>query len=188
MGTCTSPLGEPASLDEDVEGRPAGRDANNMRRRVGEDPSDEAPRSCRALSQGAEITPDQAALPASAPARIELAHGGLGKGVPFRSTTRSTSAVLSGRRKSAAIRNEPDITVLGSDDFWESITGIPDFRSRLLRPSTVLSWLVRRRSADEVERIKREARDLYGDSDGRLDLEALANPPRIRRATPPPSS
>ena len=96
-------------------------------------------------------------------------------------------AVLAGRAKSAAIRNDPDITVLGSDDFWESITGISDFRARLLRASTILSWLVRRRSADEVERIKREARELYGDSDGRLNLEALANPPRGRRATPPSS-
>jgi hypothetical protein len=96
-------------------------------------------------------------------------------------------AVLAGRAKSAANRNEPDITVLGSDDFWESITGISDFRARLLRASTVLSWLVRRRSADEVERIKREARELDGDSDGRLNLEALANPPRGRRTTPPRS-
>ena len=52
VGTCSLPLGESASLDEDVEGRPAGRDATKVRHRMGEDPSDEAPRSCRALSRG----------------------------------------------------------------------------------------------------------------------------------------
>jgi len=85
-------------------------------------------------------------------------------------------AVLSGRAKSATLRAEPDITVLGSDHFWTSITGIADFRARLLRASTILSWLVRRRSAVEVERIKGEARRLFGDPEGRLNLEALAQP------------
>jgi hypothetical protein len=84
-------------------------------------------------------------------------------------------AVLGGRRKTATLRSEPDITVLGSDDFWTRITGIPDFRARLLRASTVLSWLVKRRSTDELGRIRREAIALYGDDDGRLDLEALAD-------------
>lgn len=92
-------------------------------------------------------------------------------------------AVLSGREKSAAIRSEPDITVVGSDDFWESVSGIGDFRARLLRASMILSWLIRRRSEDEINRIKQEARDLFGDADGRLDLEALANPPRASRGT-----
>jgi len=91
-------------------------------------------------------------------------------------------AVLSGRARSAALRSDPDITVLASDEFWATITGIQDFRVRLLRASTVLAWLVRRRSADEVKRIRSEARALYGDSDGRLDLEALAHPPRNPRA------
>jgi hypothetical protein len=76
------------------------------------------------------------------------------------------------------MRSEPDITVLSSDDFWTRITGIPDFRARLLRASTILSWLVKRRSADEAARIKAEAVELFGDDDGQLDLEALARSPR----------
>jgi hypothetical protein len=68
-----------------------------------------------------------------------------------------------------------------ADDFWERITGIPDFRARLLRASTILAWLVKRRSADEATRIKTEAILLFGDADGRLDLEALANAPRTAR-------
>lgn len=87
-------------------------------------------------------------------------------------------AVLSGRSGSSVLRSEPDITVLGSDEFWAAVTEIADFRTRLLRASTILAWLIRRRSADEIERIKAEARELYGDPDGRLNLTALANPPR----------
>ena len=90
-------------------------------------------------------------------------------------------AVLSGRDKSAAIRAEPDITMVGSDEFWARISGISDFRARILRASTILSWLIRRRSEDEINRIKQEARELFADGDGRLDLEALANPPRVGR-------
>ena len=60
-------------------------------------------------------------------------------------------------------------------------TGIPDFRSRLLRATTILAWLVKRRSEDETERIKREAAELFGDAEGKLDLEALANAPRTAR-------
>ena len=54
-------------------------------------------------------------------------------------------------------------------------------RARLLRASTILAWLVKRRSEDEVERIKAEAIQLFGDADGRLDLEALSNAPRTAR-------
>jgi hypothetical protein len=87
-------------------------------------------------------------------------------------------AVLGGRAKSGPMRSEPDITMLSSDDFWARISGIPDFRARLLRASIVLSWLVKRRSAEDSTRIKSEAVELFGDADGRLDLEALANAPR----------
>jgi hypothetical protein len=71
-------------------------------------------------------------------------------------------------------------TVLGSDDFWARITGIADFRTRLLRASMILGWLVRRRSEDEIKRIKAEAIALFADADGRLDIEALASPPPKR--------
>ena len=90
-------------------------------------------------------------------------------------------AVLGGRSKTAAMRSDPDIVVLSSDDFWTRISGIPDFRARLLRASTILSWLLKRRSLDEVSRIKAEAVDLFSDPEGRLDLEALANAPRSLR-------
>jgi hypothetical protein len=79
------------------------------------------------------------------------------------------------------MRSDPDIVVLSSDDFWAGISGIPDFRARLLRASTILSWLLKRRSLDEVARIKAEAVALFSDSDGHLDLEALANAPRSAR-------
>lgn len=98
-------------------------------------------------------------------------------------------AVLSGRAKSSPMRSEPDITMLSSDDFWTRISGIPDFRARLLRASTILSWLVKRRSADEAARIKAEAVGLFGDAEGQLDLEALATAPRTpseERAGEPP--
>jgi Type II restriction endonuclease EcoO109I len=84
-------------------------------------------------------------------------------------------AVLSGRPTSRPMRSEPDVLVVGSDAFWGEITGIADFRARLLRASTMLSWLVRRRSADETARIKAEAVALFGDADGKLNLDALAN-------------
>jgi len=90
-------------------------------------------------------------------------------------------AVLGGRSKTAAMRSDPDIVVLSSEDFWTRISGIPDFRARLLRASTILSWLLKRRSLDEVGRIKAEAVGLFSDSEGRLDLEALANAPRSLR-------
>jgi hypothetical protein len=90
-------------------------------------------------------------------------------------------AVLGGQAKTVSVRGHSDITVLSSDEFWERISGISDFRARLLRASTILAWLVKRRSADEAARIKAEAILLFGDADGRLDLEALANPPRTAR-------
>lgn len=36
-------------------------------------------------------------------------------------------AVLSGRPKSAPLGADPNITVLGSDDFWEKVSGVVDF-------------------------------------------------------------
>jgi hypothetical protein len=90
-------------------------------------------------------------------------------------------AVLGGRAKTAAMRSDPDIIVLSSDAFWATISGIADFRARLLRASTILSWLLKRRSLDEVARIKAEAVTLFSDSEGRLDLEALTNAPRSAR-------
>ena len=94
-------------------------------------------------------------------------------------------AVLRGRAKTGAMPSEPDITVVGSDDFWGRVSGIPDFRVRLLKVSMILSPLVRKRAADEVTRIKAEALALFSDADGGLKLDALADPPkRTRRKTP----
>jgi hypothetical protein len=90
-------------------------------------------------------------------------------------------AVLSGRATTAAMKSQPDITVLSSEGFWQRITGIADFPSRLLRASTILAWLVKRRSEDETTRIKAEAIELFGDAEGRLDLEALTRTPRTAR-------
>jgi hypothetical protein len=90
-------------------------------------------------------------------------------------------AVLSGRAITATMKSQPDITVLSSDGFWERITGISDFPSRLLRASTILAWLIKRRSADETARIKAEAVEMFGDAEGRLDLEALTRAPRTAR-------
>jgi integrase len=89
-------------------------------------------------------------------------------------------AVLFGRNRTAPLRREPGITVLGSDDFWCRISGVPDFRARLLRATLTLSHLMRERSADEIERIRREAITLYDDGTGNLKIDALANPPRRR--------
>jgi len=90
-------------------------------------------------------------------------------------------AVLSGRPTTGVMRSQPDITVLSSNRFWERITGISDFPSRLLRASTILAWLIKRRSEDEITRIKAEAIELFGDAEGRLDLEALTRAPRSAR-------
>jgi len=91
-------------------------------------------------------------------------------------------AVLGGRSTTRPMPSEPDVTLVGSDDFWERVTSIPDFRSRLLRMSVVLSPLIRTRAADEVMRIKQEASELFADEDGGLNLEAVANPPSNRTA------
>lgn len=93
-------------------------------------------------------------------------------------------AVLGGRSTTRALRSEPDITVLSSDEFWTRVSGIPDFRARLLRAMTILAWLVKRRSADETERIKTEAVLLFGDAEGNLDLDALAGAPRTATDVP----
>lgn len=99
-------------------------------------------------------------------------------------------AVLGGRRKTASVRDEPDITVLGSDDFWARIAGIADFRARLLKATVALAPLVKKRAADEVARIRAEARELYGDQDGGLNLDAVASPPvgRARRRAAAPEA
>ncbi len=89
--------------------------------------------------------------------------------------------VLHGRAKTAELRSEPGIQVLASDEFWHQVSGIPDFRARLLRASAVLSELMRKRSEDEVTRIRAEAMAMYGDESGALKMDSLANPPaRVR--------
>jgi hypothetical protein len=106
---------------------------------------------------------------------------------PLRASKRHVElniAVLGGRAKTKAMPSEPDIDVLGSDDFWAGITGIADFRARLLRLSVTLAPLVKTRGGDEVARLKREARALFGDSDGGLRLDVLANPPKKPRKAP----
>lgn len=98
-----------------------------------------------------------------------------------RRTVEMNIAVLNGRAATGELRKEPGITVVGSDDFWARITSIADFRARLLKASMILASLVRQRAQDEVARIRAEALALYGDRDGGLNLDALANPPRLRR-------
>jgi hypothetical protein len=88
--------------------------------------------------------------------------------------------VLHGRSKSAALSSHPDITVLASDEFWEKISGIADFRTRLLRASTLLASLVKGRAVDEERRIGDEAAAIFGDAHGDLRLDVLANPPGAR--------
>lgn len=94
-------------------------------------------------------------------------------------------AVLSGRRISTPMRSDPSIMHVGSDDFWTRVSGISDFRARLLRATTLLSELVRGRAQSEVERIHAEAQAAFGDAQGNLDLGKLADPPpptRTRRS------
>jgi hypothetical protein len=86
-------------------------------------------------------------------------------------------AVLAGRPKTGRLRAEPEITVVGSDEFWKRVSGIDDFRARLLAASPFLGRLIRARAADQVERIREEARQLFGAADGTIDLEAVTNPP-----------
>jgi hypothetical protein len=90
-------------------------------------------------------------------------------------------AVLHGRGKSAALTADPSITKLASDAFWEKVSGIPDFRPRLLKASTILASLVAGRASTEVARIKAEAAEIFGDAQGNLRLDVLADPPVGRR-------
>ena len=92
-------------------------------------------------------------------------------------------AVLFGRDKTGDIRNEPGVQVLGSDEFWHRVTGIPDFCARFLRASLVLAERVKERSAEDVARITREALELFDDGDGHLNLDALVKPPKLPRAS-----
>jgi len=92
--------------------------------------------------------------------------------------------VMHGRNKSGILSKDPSITVLGSDDFWHKVSGIPDFRSRLLRATPLLSALVAGRAAAEVARIRSEAEAIFGDQNGNLNPEILANPPRVVRRPP----
>lgn len=97
-------------------------------------------------------------------------------------------AVLYGRDKTGDIRDEPGVQVLASDEFWNRISGIADFSARFLRASLVLAERLKERSAEDVERIKREATELFDDGEGLLDLKALVRPPklpRVERDSPP---
>lgn len=91
-------------------------------------------------------------------------------------------AVLSGRRTSTPMRADPSIMHVGSDDFWERVSGVPDFRARLLRATMRLSELLRGRARSEVDRIHSEADTAFGDGDGNLDLGKLAYPPAATRS------
>jgi len=93
-------------------------------------------------------------------------------------------AVLHGRKKTAALGTDPNITKLASDEFWEKVSGIPDFRARLLEASTVLAALLAGRAAKEVARVKTEAAAVFGDAQGNLRLDVLASPPSGRQVRP----
>jgi hypothetical protein len=86
--------------------------------------------------------------------------------------------VLHGQSRTSEVRAEPDIRILASDEFWGRVSGVPDFRARLLRATAVLAELTRKQSADEVARIRSEARAIYDGGEGELDMNALAHPPR----------
>jgi len=92
--------------------------------------------------------------------------------------------VLGGRATTAALGSDPNIVILGSDDFWERISGKRDFRARLLKATTILSPLVQQRAATHAARIAREAEAVFGDGRGNLDYDKLADPPsgRLRRS------
>jgi hypothetical protein len=89
--------------------------------------------------------------------------------------------VMHRRAKTAPLGADPNITMLGSDDFWEKVSGIPDFRARLVQASALLSSLVEGRAASEVARIAAEAREIFGDAHGNLNLDVLVNPPPAAR-------
>jgi len=102
-------------------------------------------------------------------------------------TVEMNIAVLSGRSTTSPLRADPNIVVLGSDDFWEKVSGIPDFRARLIRVTNILSVLIKGRAATEVARIKKEAKQLFDDGKGGLKLDALADPPKLpQRRGPSP--
>lgn len=91
-------------------------------------------------------------------------------------------AVLSGRRVSRALKSDPNIVMLASDEFWERVSGVPDFRARLIRTTVILADRIAARAASEVVRIRAEAHEVFGDAIGNLDLVRLADPPaRARR-------
>jgi hypothetical protein len=90
-------------------------------------------------------------------------------------------AVMHGKAKTSTYKADPNITVLGSDDFWTKVSGIADFRARLLKASSILSALVAGRAAAEAARIKDEAKAIFADADGNLRLDVLANPPKPSR-------
>ena len=91
-------------------------------------------------------------------------------------------AVLSGQRTSRPLTQDPNVIVLASDEFWHRVSGIADFRGRLIKTTAILSGLVAARAASEVARIRAEAHSVFGDTSGNLDLAKLADPPaRPRR-------
>lgn len=94
-------------------------------------------------------------------------------------------AVLQGRKTTAPHRSEPGIEMVGSDDFWHRMSGVPDFRALLLQATTILAELIAERSSDEIDRIRSEAEALYDEGDGGLKMDALANPPRKRQSARP---
>jgi Type II restriction endonuclease EcoO109I len=83
-------------------------------------------------------------------------------------------AILQGQKKTRPDGSDQAVTVLSSEDFWHLVSEIPDFGRRLLQASTLLGWLIKTRSSDEIERIRSEALALYADEDGRLNLDAVA--------------
>lgn len=83
-------------------------------------------------------------------------------------------AVLHGRKKTARLAADPNIIKLASDEFWQRISGIPDFRVRLLKTTILCAPLLQGRAASEVMRIKAEARAAFGHPNGDLDIDALA--------------
>jgi hypothetical protein len=94
-------------------------------------------------------------------------------------------AVLSGKAKTTPLRADPNVLVLGSDDFWGKISGITDFRTRLIGTTSILSVLIKGRAGTEVARIKKEAKQLFDDGQGGLNLDALADPPKLPRRRGP---
>jgi len=90
-------------------------------------------------------------------------------------------AVLSGRRVTRALGADPNILVLASDEFWERVSGIADFRARLIQATAIFSSLIAARASSEVARIRAEARAIFGDAQGNLDLAKLADPPARAR-------